>query len=579
MEKRVVDGKKDANKSRAELLAELKASRCQISLMKDIIKRYGRVADMKDVYRSLYNLDARRDGAEPPRLELREKQKEIDLRDEELEILEEDLRARVEEANAKDDVITMQALMMASVNGAVIGLDMGHRITYWSRSAEKMYGYTAEEVMGQSSLTLFKSEYLGANHVTPDEVTDSLTEAVHSTMDGCRIIVESHAQPLFGRDGKPYGLICINRDITERKRAEEALRVSEERYRLLAETTRDMIHIIDRDLRVTYVNRASADALGSTPEEVIGKPLETLFPPVTYEHMKNNLLRVFRTGKPRTGQIMHQFYSGKISMHVILSPLFNDDGTVSSVMGSTRDITKLIETEEALREAKAQSELYLDLMGHDISNMHQIAIGYLEMVRDMQPEVGNREFLEKPMEMLQRSARLIKNVRKLQKLQEGEFRVQDVDVYAMLSEVRREYGSVPGKTVTLNLSGKDHCRISANELLYDVFANLVGNAIKHTGDRANIVVNGDIVADDGRKYCRVSIEDDGPGISDEFKGRIFNRMLKGTNHAKGMGLGLYLVKSLVDSYDGRVWVEDRVPGDHTKGAKFIVMLPATNLDL
>ena len=70
------------------------------------------------------------------------------------------------------------------------------------------------------------------------------------------------------------------------------------------------------------------------------------------------------------------------------------------------------------------------------------------------------------------------------------------------------------------------------------------------------------------------VEDDGPGIPDDFKGTIFNRMLKGTDKAKGMGLGLYLVKSLVESYGGRVWVEDRVQGDHTKGARFVVMLPA-----
>ncbi|HMK48346.1 MAG TPA: PAS domain-containing sensor histidine kinase, partial [Methanocella sp.] len=243
-----------------------------------------------------------------------------------------------------------------------------------------------------------------------------------------------------------------------------------------------------------------------------------------------------------------------------------------------RDISERKRAEKELLDAKSQAELYLDLMGHDISNMHQIALGYLEMVRDMQPEVSNREFLEKPMEVLQRSARLIKNVRKLQKLQGGEFRVQDVDVYAMLVEVWHEYGSIPGKTVTLNLNGEDHCLISANELLYDVFANLVGNAVKHTGDRADIVVNGDIVAEGGRKYCRVSIEDDGPGIPDDFKPRIFNRRMEGTKHTKGMGLGLYLVKSLVDSYNGQVWVDDRVPGDHTKGAKFVVILPATKTE-
>ncbi len=63
------------------------------------------------------------------------------------------------------------------------------------------------------------------------------------------------------------------------------------------------------------------------------------------------------------------------------------------------------------------------------------------------------------------------------------------------------------------------------------------------------------------------------GIPDDFKRRIFNRILKGTDKAKGMDFGLYIVKSLADSYGGRVWAEDRVPGDHTKGARFVVMLP------
>ncbi len=113
-------------------------------------------------------------------------------------------------------------------------------------------------------------------------------------------------------------------------------------------------------------------------------------------------------------------------------------------------------------------------------------------------------------------------------------------------------------------------------MLHDVFSNLVGNAVKHTGDRADIVVDLNVVNDNGIKYCRVMIENNGPGIPDEFKATIFNRALKGTAKSKGMGLGLYLVKSLVDSYGGRVWVEDRVQGDHTKGAKLVVMLPAVD---
>jgi signal transduction histidine kinase len=241
-----------------------------------------------------------------------------------------------------------------------------------------------------------------------------------------------------------------------------------------------------------------------------------------------------------------------------------------------RDVTERKWAEEELKDAKAQAELYLDLMGHDINNMHQIALGYLEMARDIPASGERNEFLDKSVEVLQRSTQLIKNVRKLQKLHEGVFQTQEVDVPAVLRDVQREFGALPDKTVTLDLNGFKHCQVRASELLYDVFSNLVSNAIKHTGEKASILMELDVVKEEGYRYCRVVVEDDGPGIPIDFKAIIFNRALKGTTKAKGMGLGLYLVKSLVESYGGRVWVEDRVPGDHSQGARFVVLLPAAD---
>ncbi len=229
---------------------------------------------------------------------------------------------------------------------------------------------------------------------------------------------------------------------------------------------------------------------------------------------------------------------------------------------------------EELRDAKAQAELYLDLMGHDINNMHQIALGYLELARDIPACEEQTDSLNKSIEVLHRSALLIQNVRKLQNIRKGLIPTKEVDVCKVLSDIQREFGAVPNKSVTLNLNGCEHCFVLANELLHDVFANLVTNAIKHTGDHADIFINLQPVKEKNRSYCRVSVEDNGPGIPDDNKGTIFNRALKSTSKAKGMGLGLYLVKSLVDSYNGRVWVEDRVPGEYRKGVRFVVMLPA-----
>jgi signal transduction histidine kinase len=102
--------------------------------------------------------------------------------------------------------------------------------------------------------------------------------------------------------------------------------------------------------------------------------------------------------------------------------------------------------------------------------------------------------------------------------------------------------------------------------------NLLTNAVKH-GAPQPVTVRGHI--DKGAGVCRIEIEDMGPGISDEIKQRVFERRFaEGSKKApKGSGLGLTIVKTLADRYHGRVWAEDRIKGDHTKGAKFIVELP------
>ncbi len=109
----------------------------------------------------------------------------------------------------------------------------------------------------------------------------------------------------------------------------------------------------------------------------------------------------------------------------------------------------------------------------------------------------------------------------------------------------------------------------ANGLLADVFANLVNNSIKHS--EGSVTINVGIsrtTENDGKEFYKVIVEDNGPGIPDVQKDKIFNRFLRGDTKARGSGIGLYLVKTLLDSYAGKVWVEDRVEGDRSAGQPF-----------
>ncbi|HMK45921.1 MAG TPA: PAS domain S-box protein, partial [Methanocella sp.] len=380
--------------------------------------------------------------------------------------------------------------------------------------------------------------------------------------------------------GRPIRVIGITQDITERKRAEEALMESEEKYRSVYQQSAIGIARVGIDYRFIEVNQKFCDITGYTVKELLAKSSMDIICP---EDVDNDVkyAKMLLSGQINTYSTERRYVrkdGSLIWVNLTISVVRNRDRMPHNFVSIVEDISERKQAEEELIEAKAQAELYLDLMGHDINNMHQIALGYLELIQDTQLDIDQCESLDKPIEILHRSAQLIQNVRKLQMLKEGRFQLQEVDVCMILVGVQREFGAIPHKTITLELNGYDYCYVLANELMHDVVANLASNAIKHTGNRADINISLSIVNDNGCRYCRIVVEDDGPGIHDDFKGRIFNRTLKSTDKAKGMGLGLYLVKSLVDSYNGRVWAEDRVPGDHTQGAKFIVLLPVTRVN-
>ncbi len=233
---------------------------------------------------------------------------------------------------------------------------------------------------------------------------------------------------------------------------------------------------------------------------------------------------------------------------------------------------------EDLIRAQAQAELYLDLMGHDISNLNQIALGYLELAQDnLKLDADHKELIGKPVDALNSSTRLINNVRKLQRATERRTDASLVDISALLSSIREEYSTSAGKSVTINYDPKPGSMVYADELLAEVFSNLVNNSIKHSPGPITINLNVDRHTEGEKEYYVVSVEDNGPGVPDSIKGILFSRLTKGRPAAAGRGLGLYLVRTLVNTYGGKVWVEDKTPGDHTNGSRFLVMLPAAML--
>ncbi len=166
-----------------------------------------------------------------------------------------------------------------------------------------------------------------------------------------------------GRVVRVYGAV---RDIDARKKAEEALKESEERYRLLTESSQDFIYIIDRQGRLEYLNAAAARLFGSQPQELVGRRVADLFAPGTFERQQGNLERVLQTGQPLDITAKTVVGTREIWQDTSLIPLRDDTGQVRAVMGVSRDVTARRQAQEALQASERQYRTTIDSMGDPI---------------------------------------------------------------------------------------------------------------------------------------------------------------------------------------------------------------------
>ncbi len=254
---------------------------------------------------------------------------------------------------------------------------------------------------------------------------------------------------------------------------------------------------------------------------------------------------------------------------------------VSKIIGGSIDEEqdKRKRAETSLQKALNQAEFYKDLFTHDISNILQSIISTNHFIRNPQNNEDPQEIkklAEMINEQVNRGTKLVSTVRKLSQLNEDVSPFESVDVMIYLNEsVRVLKNYFQNKDIKIHINSfKEKFIIQANELLQDVFENILINAAKHNdNDVIEIIIHISMHTQNSIEYYKLEFKDNGIGIIDERKKTIFQRSSSLPKERGGMGLGLSLVKKIIESYNGKIWVEDRIKKDHLKGSNLIILIP------
>ncbi|MBI0583996.1 MAG: response regulator [Methanomassiliicoccus sp.] len=255
------------------------------------------------------------------------------------------------------------------------------------------------------------------------------------------------------------------------------------------------------------------------------------------------------------------------------APIRDPNGVLIGAVGVQQDISERIRLEQDLKVAMERGEFYIDLLTHDVNNALTVTSGYLQLARGSDG-ANDRvvKWLDNAMASINDSARLIDTVRKVHRSGQSLQKVK-VDLDVLLPEIIGQVLSMERGEVEIAYSGTHDATVIGTELLPDLFINIIGNAVKHSSGRIAIVVTVRPQLRGGIEYLRVEVADNGPGIPDDIKDRLFVKGERGLSRAPGQGLGLFLVSNIVAEAGGKIWVEDRVPGDHARGSRFVVLLP------
>jgi PAS domain S-box-containing protein len=486
---------------------------------------------------------------------------------------------------------------------AVFMLDATGHVATWNTGARRIKGYDASEIIGQHFSVFYTPEDRAADK--PAHVLETVRregryeeEGFRQRKDGTRFWASVIITALRNDAGELTGFAKVTRDLTERRTAEESLRRSEERFRLLVAGVVDYaIYMLSPEGRVTTWNLGAERMKGYRAEEIIGKHFAVFFP----EEDR-------RAGKP-SRELETALLEGRFAdegwrvrkngtrfwANVVLTPLHDDAGHFKGFAKITRDLTARREAAELERnlliaeaarqaaesiakkadEANRIKDEFLATVSHELRTPLNAIVGWASILRQRPLEPS----LAKAIEVIDRNAhaqaKIIEDILDVSRIITGKLRVEPrpTDLVAIAKEaieVIRPSADAKQLSIHFKPESEMFLLVGDPERLQQVIWNLLSNAVKFTEPPGFI----HIVIEQQGSTIVLSVSDTGKGIDPEFLPFAFDRFKQydgsTTRRHGGLGLGLALVRHIIELHGGSVAAESAGVGH---GSKFSIMLP------
>jgi PAS domain S-box-containing protein len=482
----------------------------------------------------------------------------------------------------------LQLLIEAVVDYGIFVLDPDGKIVSWNTGAQKLKGYTRDEIVGQHFSIFYPAEEVQRGW-PQEELRRALAsgrfedEGWRLRKDGSRFWANVIITPLYDAGGALAGFAKITRDLTDRRAHEQRLRASEERLRLLIESVRDYaIFMLDPDGTVRGWNSGAEAIKGYSADEIIGRHFSVFYTPEDQ-----------RDGKPAT-ELEQALVAGRVEdegwrvrkdgtlfwANVVITAVRDAAGKLIGFAKVTRDMTERKRLAELERSSRRMSE-FLAMLAHELRNplapiRNAVTVMQLESLAS--PALRNsRDIIDRQVTHMSRLVdelldvgRLTTGKVKLRREQVAYADVVDraVEMARPLIDARRQQFTLELPAATVYVNG-DATRLT------QILQNLLVNAAKYTPDGGRIALRVDVA--DG--FVDAYVSDNGRGIEAAELERIFELFMQGDNSAapddSGLGIGLTLARSLAQLHGGTL--EARSPGPG-KGSTFMFRLPAAEVE-